>query len=484
MIFGIGILSLSHPAIRAEDPFLSPTGSLSCSATACHGRRLASIDAGYSAGTEFAYFRRHDPHARSAETIDSERFQQILDNLGALRDGKFDSAVYLRCAGCHDPQSPPDNNGSITPGSSSASSARFVAMGIGCESCHGNSQRWLNEHYSRAQTRESLSELGFVRTDDIAIRARQCAKCHVGSSENDMNHDMIAAGHPELVFELSAYHARLPKHWHENTDSADPRDFEARLWAAGQVGAATQALELRSGRISRAQNDNDAVWPEFAEFLCGDCHQRLQSSRPTRAGHDRSGSGLPRGAEWNYILADRLLSSTSGRTSNSSLGSGPLLEFNASLEDANAMTDQARGRLLGSTAALKRIRNLDVLTMLVESCTPDASWDTQFQMALALSASERSLRNEILWLTRQQQLRESDIKNLRSAMPATTENLTSIRSQLANSAPMRIPRALRLATTGSIPQVADFDSISLSMRRIADRLIEQQKELRRRFPGD
>jgi hypothetical protein len=91
------------------------------------------------------------------------------------------------------------------------------ADGVGCESCHGASGRWLGPHTTlgwRDRPWPEKAALGMRNTKDLASRARLCAGCHVGDGGSDdlpardVNHDLIAAGHPRLNFELSAYPGR------------------------------------------------------------------------------------------------------------------------------------------------------------------------------------------------------------------------------------------------------------------------------------
>jgi hypothetical protein len=88
-----------------------------------------------------------------------------------------------------------------------------------------------------------------------------------------VNHDLIAAGHPPLRFELGAYHEQLPKHWDFAGESAPDSRFEARLWLAGQIESSRAALQLAHNR---------KVWPELAEYDCESCHHAIDG-RPTAA---------------------------------------------------------------------------------------------------------------------------------------------------------------------------------------------------------
>ena len=88
------------------------------------------------------------------------------------------------------------------------------------------------------------SLLGLVDLSDPAQAATRCAGCHVGApaagglAARDMNHNMIAAGHPRLYFEYAAFLANLPRHWKEKSNAKD----EAHRWAVGQVASAEVTL--------------------------------------------------------------------------------------------------------------------------------------------------------------------------------------------------------------------------------------------------
>lgn len=218
---------------RADDPWkelriesADILGTQSCAAASCHGRRessggAATLPVGHEysiwLGTHATYSggRRHydpraqvesrggDPHAQAAQRMREPRFQDVLRRASQRTDGSLDHNMQARCARCHDPlglaQQPTEL--ALAPPEES------TGHGIGCESCHGGSRRWLALHYERDVSREQLVKLGLIDTKSLLVRARLCASCHVGSAENDMNHDMLAAGHPPLRFELASYEA-------------------------------------------------------------------------------------------------------------------------------------------------------------------------------------------------------------------------------------------------------------------------------------
>jgi hypothetical protein len=154
----------------------------------------------------------------------------------------------------------------------------------------------------------------------LSERIQVCAGCHVGAPAGngaplrDMNHDMIAAGHPRLNFEYTAYLANMPPHW------KNPETPNAKSWAIGRVASANAALELLA---DRAKNENQPrahgatlsqPWPEFAEHDCFACHHDLvsKSFRQDRdyLGKDRkAGSLLPN--RWQLaFLPDALTGSS------------------------------------------------------------------------------------------------------------------------------------------------------------------------------
>jgi hypothetical protein len=165
----------------------------------------------------------------------------------------------------------------------------FRGDGVSCESCHGPAEKWLAIHYQdswKTKTPAEKQGLGMVDTQSILGRVKLCVECHVGTPGRDVDHDLIAAGHPRLNFEFTAFHANMPHHWPDARDR-DPSysqskpargraDFEACAWVAGQLVSAHAALELLADRAS----DPKKPWPEFAEHDCFACHHDLRSPSP------------------------------------------------------------------------------------------------------------------------------------------------------------------------------------------------------------
>ena len=232
-------------------------GAGSCSASACHNANPAHG----RLGSEFATWMTRDPHARAYEVLFNERSKSIQKNLRQSTPSHQDS----RCLKCH---VAPDYDDTNPPAAS-----YFKTDGVSCESCHGGARDWINHHHLvgwQLRTPADKKRLGMNDTRSLIGRAQLCASCHVGGAAMDVDHELIAAGHPRLHFEFGAFHAHLPHHWADAKDHAKP-DFETRAWLAGQLVTAHAALELLSARASKKSS-----WPEFAEFDCASCHHDLR----------------------------------------------------------------------------------------------------------------------------------------------------------------------------------------------------------------
>jgi hypothetical protein len=103
-----------------------------------------------------------------------------------------------------------------------------------------------------------------------------CARCHVGAEDRDMNHDIIAAGHPALYFDMAVYHERLPKHWRDDERSAS--QFRSQLWFAGQIAKLRAELELIEARATETLTVS--CWPELSQYQCSSCHNQLDGQTP------------------------------------------------------------------------------------------------------------------------------------------------------------------------------------------------------------
>jgi hypothetical protein len=250
-------------------------GTAGCAAAACHGGPAsASLVSGsdsrrWACAATFVLAR--DPHTRAYAALESPLAADIMSRM--KRPGPATEDV--RCLACH-----------TNPSLAASTDSHAVALrseGVSCEACHGNASGWLHEHttWTAATRAAGYDRTGMTRLFDLGERALACAGCHVGAPADersgypvrDMNHDMIAAGHPPLNFDFADYQHTLPPHWHEADRSPD---FDVKAWLVGRVAHAEAACRLLADRAKRAAaNDPRSPWPEFAEWSCVSCHHNL-----------------------------------------------------------------------------------------------------------------------------------------------------------------------------------------------------------------
>lgn len=294
--------ALPEPPPAARAPTAPPRyqGASSCSAAGCHG----SSESKTGDASAYRIWLTRDPHARAFAVLRDERSRRITARLAGMKREPAPPHEDARCLNCH-----------VHPDAQTSRHAPAFAFeeGVSCESCHGPAERWVEEHWSDWKTHavkyEARLALGMIPTKDLGIRARLCAGCHVGDSERDVNHDLIAAGHPRLNFEYSAFMANLPRHWDTAEEREDDSDRGARAWAIGQVASARAALDLLAWRAEQSvpQASNAPArprpWPEFAEYSCFACHHDLTEPGWSADENGRSSAtGQARWGTWYYVF--------------------------------------------------------------------------------------------------------------------------------------------------------------------------------------
>lgn len=255
--FCLGIacgLLLAQHALGGESGPSKYLGPGSCSSPSCHGgvqaRNQTSV-----LQNEYSTWVVHDKHAHAFTNLTNETGIRIARNLGLVAP---DTAA--RCLGCHALDVPADQRGHTLD----------LADGVGCENCHGPASAWLGPHTTRGWAFEKSLELGLYDTRDLIKRTEKCLTCHLGTAEHGVSHEMIAAGHPDLYFELASFSAVMPPHWTER--DSDPW-FTVRAMAVGQ------AVQLGEQLKRIARESRSGVWPDFAELDCFACHHSLTAAK-------------------------------------------------------------------------------------------------------------------------------------------------------------------------------------------------------------
>jgi hypothetical protein len=253
-------------ALSAQDEPSKYVGPGSCAATSCHGS-VKPIAGSRIFQNEYSTWIIQDKHSRAYQALTGdagERMARIL-KLGT----KAEEAP--KCLACHALYAAPERRGR----------AFEISEGVSCENCHGPASGWLGPHTIRSWAHEKSVALGMQDTRDVIHRAEKCLECHLGTKNKFVDHEMIAAGHPDLFFELDSFSAVMPRHWKSPRESQPGKPVEDAAWVGVREWSAGQAVQLRAAmeRLAwRARNerfDKKDVWPEYSELSCFACHHTL-----------------------------------------------------------------------------------------------------------------------------------------------------------------------------------------------------------------
>jgi Cytochrome c554 and c-prime len=242
-------------------------GVASCSNSVCHGATQPFRDSNVMQN-EFAVWQEFDPHAKAYQVLNKPESKAIAAKLGV---GEPTQAKI--CLDCH-----ADNV--------AAKGERFqLSDGVGCESCHGGSEQWLNSHADKSVSHADNLAKGMYPTNDPIKRAEVCLSCHMGTRNRMITHRIMGAGHPRLSFELDTFtwlhpHYKIGDNWIKRKGQWNG----VRDWAVGQGVAAGNLLDLLIDEKTGWQG----IFPELVLFDCHACH-RLMSGKKWGP---RQGTGL------------------------------------------------------------------------------------------------------------------------------------------------------------------------------------------------
>lgn len=286
-----------HPNLVADEPRPGELVSLSsCANGMCHGAAQPSTDMPGQfpkiLGNEYTS-RVLDPHFRATETLRSPLSAEIA---AAVAPGKKAWQVQL-CLDCH---------------ASNADAVRRGVLdredGISCQSCHGPAGGWWNRHFDDGWSHEKSLEAGMNDLRSPVVRARVCLGCHLGDAKKQVDHRLLAAGHPLLTFELDNYSEQAEvRHWLPDSIRAgrDGRRPSHGLpaWAAGQLAGFRESLELIAARGERPSGP----WPDYADLACTSCHHEVGDSSWRRQPGYRFRGGMPPWSPARWLVLRELL---------------------------------------------------------------------------------------------------------------------------------------------------------------------------------
>ena len=260
-------LTASLSAQNEPSKYIGPG---SCAATSCHGS-VKPIPDSRILQNEYSTWIIRDKHSRAYQALlgdVGERMALIL-KLGA----KAEEAP--KCLACH----------ALNPAPEQRGRAFEISEGVSCENCHGPASAWLGPHTTRAWPHEKSVAAGMHDTRDVIHRTEKCLECHLGARNKFVDHQMIAAGHPDLYFELDSFSAVMPRHWKVPRESEPGKPAEdaawvgVREWSAGQAVQLRAAMERLTWRARNERADKKDVWPEYSELSCFACHHALGAAK-------------------------------------------------------------------------------------------------------------------------------------------------------------------------------------------------------------
>jgi hypothetical protein len=265
-------------------------GPGSCAATSCHGS-VKPVAGSRILQNEYSTWIIKDKHSHAYQALTGDIGERIARILKL--NSKAEEAP--KCLACHALYTTPEQRGRPFE----------LSEGVSCENCHGPASAWLGPHTTRDWPHEKSVALGMRDTRDVIHRAEACLECHLGTKEKFVDHEMIAAGHPDLFFELDSFSAVMPRHWKFPRESASGKLVEDAAWAGVRDWSAGQAVQLRAEmdrltwRAKADRFDKKDVWPEYSELSCFACHHALVPAKDSwRQEHGFAGR-RPGDPAWN-----------------------------------------------------------------------------------------------------------------------------------------------------------------------------------------
>ena len=216
--------------LAAKDPWQvrerpgSFIGSVGCKSSSCHG----------GAGpkrSQYITWSQKDYHTKAYAVLVNARSTRIAVALGLP-----DAPSSARCTVCHSPFQ------SVEP--SRLAPTAHPDEGVSCESCHGAAGGWLRGHTRADWTREIRVGAGMHDLRNLYLRANACVACH-----QNLEPDILHAGHPDIFFELDGQSVSQPKHWQDTEPWSN-----LRQWLTGQ------AVALREMSWARASDPKTDEW--------------------------------------------------------------------------------------------------------------------------------------------------------------------------------------------------------------------------------
>jgi hypothetical protein len=231
-------------------------GAAGCQSSSCHGGAGAKR-------SQFLTWIKEDFHSRAYAVLVTARSARMAETLGLPA-----AQTSNRCTICHSPLQ------GVEP--ARLAKTAQVDEGVSCESCHGAAGQWLRGHTRKDWTYPTDIGAGMRDLRNFYVRANTCVACH-----QNLEADLLAAGHPELTFELDGQSGAEPKHWRDEDFSGG-----ARAWLVGQA-VALRELSWAAG-YQKLDANTEAHWEALIWLLAKTTanQTRLPAIEPLRGAGD------------------------------------------------------------------------------------------------------------------------------------------------------------------------------------------------------
>ncbi len=282
-----------HSGSTAAGQPIKYIGAGSCAATNCHGS-VRPVAGSRLLQNEYSTWILQDKHSRAYQALTGEVAERMVGIL-KLSSKAEDSP---KCLVCHALYCTPEQR----------ARAFEISDGVSCENCHGPASAWLAPHTTRDWPHEKSVARGMIDTRNVIQRTEKCLECHLGTNEKFVDHEMIAAGHPDLYFELDSFSALMPRHWKVPRESVPDRPVEdatwngVRDWGTGQAVQLRASMERLAWRAKGERADKLNPWPEYAELSCFACHHSLGPAKDSWRQEHGYGRRRPGDPAWNSSL--------------------------------------------------------------------------------------------------------------------------------------------------------------------------------------
>ena len=282
--FAFGILLIHFGIAVGDNPNwnshseMQSNSIVGCMTTACHGSNVPDANTWQRAGK---IWLDQDPHARAYTSLLTEASAKIVSRLVG-EELKPSSKAYLdilnaRCVSCHANENAPE---------------KHRVLGADCQVCHGSAEAWGSEHYSsewKALGKRRFDNTKMLNVESFVSRAYICSSCHIGELnrtnglhvhvDREVDHRLMASGHPPMHFDFESYLRRYPVHWDTRNEPIGLGSaIGLERWRIGKITAAITKLNLLEARAERSTKKSTTVndWPELTEYSCTSCHHALE----------------------------------------------------------------------------------------------------------------------------------------------------------------------------------------------------------------